>query len=135
MNFQILGPLLVTDDDDREIGLGGAKPAALLAILLLHPNEVVSSDRLIEELWDEQPPPTAAKSLQVHVSRLRRALGNGHGPDGGPVATRSGGYVLNAEPEQIDSLRFEALVNEGIAALEEGAHARASAVSRNGLRG
>jgi DNA-binding SARP family transcriptional activator/tetratricopeptide (TPR) repeat protein len=133
VNFQILGPLLVTDYDDREIALGGAKPAALLAILILHANEVVSRDRLIEELWDEHPPPTAAKSLQVHISRLRRALGNGHGPDGGPVVTRGGGYVLNAPPEQIDSLRFESLVHEGYAALEEGAHTRASARLRSAL--
>jgi DNA-binding SARP family transcriptional activator/tetratricopeptide (TPR) repeat protein len=133
VNFQILGPLLVTDDDHREIGLGGAKPAAVLAILLLHPNEVVSSDRLIDELWDEHPPPTAGKSLQVHISRLRRALGNGHGADGGPVLTRSGGYVLNVEPEQIDSARFETLVDEGVAAFEEGAHARASARLRCAL--
>jgi DNA-binding SARP family transcriptional activator len=133
VNFQILGPLLVTDDDDRELGLGGAKPAALLAILILHANEVVSSDRLIEEIWDEHPPPTAPKSLQVHVSRLRRALGNGRGPDGGPVVTRGGGYLLNASPEQIDSMRFESLVNEGREALEEGAHARASARLRAAL--
>src|SRR5436190_18055052 len=54
MQFQILGPLRVTDDRRPEVALGGAKPAALLAMLLLRPNELVASDRLIEDLWDGQ---------------------------------------------------------------------------------
>src|SRR4051812_43043747 len=100
MDFQILGPLRVIDADDHEVAIGGSKPAAVLALLLLHANEVVSADRLIEELWEGQPPATAAKSLQVHISRLRRALGDGH------VVTR-GGYVLEVEPEHVDAIRFE----------------------------
>ena len=73
MNFGILGPLEVTDDG-RRVELGGRKQRALLAILLLHANEVVSADKLIDELWGETPPPTAAKTLQAHVSRLRRSI-------------------------------------------------------------
>src|SRR4051794_29096124 len=107
MHFQILGPLRVTNGDEREITLGGAKPAALLAMLVLRSNEVISADRLIEDLWDGQPPATAAKTLQVHISRLRRALGEG------AIATGRGGYVLQVAPEQIDALRFQALVTEG----------------------
>ena len=81
MDFRILGPLEVTDEG-RELVIASGKQRALLAILLLHANEVVSSDRLIEELWGEEPPASAAKSLQVHVSRLRRALeGDGGGAD------------------------------------------------------
>src|SRR5687767_13551033 len=73
MEFRILGPLEVADDG-RRVELGGRKQRALLAILLLHANEVVSADKLIDELWGETPPPTAAKTLQAHVSRLRRAI-------------------------------------------------------------
>ena len=134
MHFQLLGPLRVTDGDDREIALGGAKPAAVLAMLLLRPNEVVSADRLIEDLWEGDPPPTAAKTLQVHMSRLRRALGEPHnGDSGGTIQTTGGGYLLHVEPDQVDALRFERLVAEGTAALSEGAHARASARTREAL--
>src|SRR5258705_12719053 len=120
MQFQILGPLRVTDGDDREVVLSGAKPAAVLAMLIVHANELVSSDRLIEDLWDGQPPPTAAKTLQVHVSRLRRALGDAkNGDRGGAVVTTRGGYVLSVESDPIDAQRFQTLVTEGQAALGE----------------
>jgi DNA-binding SARP family transcriptional activator len=128
IQFQILGPLRVTDGDEREIVLGGAKPSALLSMLLLRPNQVVSPDRLIEDLWEGEPPATAAKTLQVHVSRLRRALG-----DDDAIETSRGGYTLRVEPDQVDVLRFEALVVEGRAALAEGAHSRASARLRSAL--
>src|SRR5690349_14013682 len=100
MQFQILGPLRVSNGTG-DITLGGAKPAAVLAMLLLRPNELVAADRLIEDLWEGTPPPTAAKTLQVHMSRLRRALGEA------PIETTSGGYVLHVEDGQIDALRFE----------------------------
>jgi DNA-binding SARP family transcriptional activator len=70
MEFRLLGPLEVVEHD-RPVALGGVKQRSLLAVLLLHANQVVSADRLIDELWGDAPPPTAAKSLQVHVSRLR----------------------------------------------------------------
>jgi len=73
MEFRILGPLEVWDED-REVSLGGPKPRALLAVLLLHPNEVVPADRLIDELWGEDSPEDAAAALRVNVSRLRKAL-------------------------------------------------------------
>src|SRR3954451_21191581 len=126
-SFHILGPFRVTADDGGEIPLGGEKPAALLAMLVLRANELIASDRLIEDLWDGQPPATAAKTLQVHISRLRRTL------PADTIATTRGGYVLNAGPEQIDAERFEALVSDGTAALAEGAHARASARLRSAL--
>lgn len=134
MQFQILGPLRVTDREGREIALGGAKPAAVLAMLLLRPNELVPADRLIEDLWDGQPPATAAKTLQVHISRLRRAFGQGGNGDGdGPIVTGRGGYVLEVAPDAIDAHRFQTLVSEGRAALPEGAHRRASARLREAL--
>ena len=73
MDFRILGPLEVWDGDS-EVSLGGPKLRALLAVLLLRPNEVVPSDRLIDELWGADPPDRAGAALRVNVSRLRKAL-------------------------------------------------------------
>src|SRR6516165_1879950 len=101
MRFGILGPFEVADDQGRELALGGPKQRAVLAILLLHAGEVVSSDRLIEELWGERPPATAAKTVQVYVSNLRKALG------GGLLVTRSGGYVLPVTAVELDAREFE----------------------------
>ena len=86
MDFRILGPLEV-HDDGRPLELGGARQRALLAILLLQRGHVVTADRLIEDLYGGRPPATAAKSVQAHVSRLRRALGQE-----GRLRTRAGGY-------------------------------------------
>ncbi len=80
--------------------------ARVLAILLLHANAVVSSDRLVDELWGDTPPQTAAKSLQVHVSRLRKELGKDR------LGTRPPGYVLNLEAAELDLTRFEQLFGE-----------------------
>ena len=74
MDFRLLGPLEVAEHE-RSLRLGGLKQRSLLAILLLHANEVVSTDRLHAELWGDRPPSTAAKSIQVYVSRLRKELG------------------------------------------------------------
>ena len=80
MNFRILGPLEVLDEG-RALSVGGSKQRALLALLVLHANEPLSTDRLIDALWAERPPATAAKTVQVHVSRLRKALAGGAGGD------------------------------------------------------
>ena len=108
MEFRLLGPVEVLRGEGRPVALGGAKPRALLALLLLHANEVVSRDRLIDTLWGDRPPGTAGHSLDVQVSRLRKAFE----PEE-LLLTRSGGYVLEVEPEQIDSHRFERLLEEG----------------------
>ena len=107
MEFRLLGPIEAVRDV-RSLPLGGAKPRALLALLLLHANEVVSRDRLIEALWPGRPPGSAEHSLDVQVSRLRKAFA----PDE-LLLTRSGGYVLEVEPDAIDSARFERLLDEG----------------------
>jgi DNA-binding SARP family transcriptional activator len=73
MDYRILGPLEVVDQS-RPLSLGGSRQRALLALLLLHPNEVVSTDRLLDELWREQPPESGPKAVQVLVSQLRKAL-------------------------------------------------------------
>ncbi len=113
MEFQILGPLEVRGDA-APVTLGAAKQRTLLAILLVHANEVVATDRLIEELWPE-PPKTAANALQVNIGKLRKALDPGRSP-GSPgelLVTRAPGYILRVEPDELDADRFERLLSEG----------------------
>ena len=105
MEFRILGPLEASDGNGP-VALGGARQRAVLAILLLHRNEVVSTDRLIDELWGEQPPETAKTALQGYVSRLRKALG----PASGTLVTQAPGYVLQVAPGRLDRDGFEALL-------------------------
>ena len=104
MDFRLLGPLEVVDDDGVALPLGGPRPRALLAQLLLHPNEVVSTDRLIDGIWGETPPASAANALQVHVHALRGALGADR------ILTRPPGYLLRVEEGELDAQRFEQLV-------------------------
>jgi DNA-binding SARP family transcriptional activator len=113
MDFRILGPLEVLDEG-RQVALEGSKQRALLAVLLLHANETLSTDRLLDELWGERPPATAAKSVQVHISRLRKALAGGTGDRRADLlVTRGHGYQLEIDPERLDSHRFERLAAEG----------------------
>ena len=107
--------------------VGAPKVRALLAVLLLHRGEVVSTDRLIDALWGERASPTAAKTVQVYMSNLRKALGDGL------VATEGHGYVLQAELGQLDVDRFEALVARGRGALEQGDTLTAAALLREAL--
>jgi predicted ATPase/DNA-binding SARP family transcriptional activator len=134
MRFGILGPLQVIGDDGRELALGGRMPRAVLALLLLRANEVVSSDQLVEELWGGAPPPSGAKGLHVHVSRLRRALAPGHSdPDGERLVTTAGGYVLRVGPEELDVQRCERLIGEGRSLLAAGRPDQALAVLSGAL--
>jgi YVTN family beta-propeller protein len=126
VEIRILGPLEVVEDG-RPVVVGAPKVRALLAVLLLHRGEVVSTDRLIDALWGERASPTAAKTVQVYVSNLRKALGDGL------VVTEGRGYVLHAEPGQVDVDRFEALVAQGRRALEQGDALTGAAVLRDGL--
>src|SRR5262245_49035144 len=105
MRYRILGPLEVFDGE-RSIPLGGAKQRALLAVLLLHANEVVSTDRLIDDLWGEHPPETASTALQGYVSRLRKALG------AEVLVTRAPGYALQLDGHEFDLERLDALLEE-----------------------
>lgn len=113
MEFRILGRLEVLEDG-RQLGLGGTRQRAVLAVLLLHRRDVVSIDRLVDELWGELPPPTAAQTIRVYVSRLRKLLGDG------VLETRGRGYLLAVDPARVDADRFEALVADGRAAREAG---------------
>jgi DNA-binding SARP family transcriptional activator/class 3 adenylate cyclase len=131
MDFLILGPLEARIDG-RELPLGGTKQRALLALLLLHRNEVVSTDRLIDGLWGEQPPATAAKVVQVYVSRLRRLLGPA-GQGRGRLVTRPPGYLLQLDPDELDLDRCERLVEEAGRAMAAGDPAAAAAALRRAL--
>jgi DNA-binding SARP family transcriptional activator/DNA-binding beta-propeller fold protein YncE len=106
VEFRILGSVEVVDDG-RPIAIRRGKELALLAYLLLHANEVIPSERLIDELWGEMSPSTAPKILQNAVSHLRRALGEDR------IATRGPGYVLRVEDGELDVKEFDRLAREG----------------------
>jgi DNA-binding SARP family transcriptional activator len=132
MDFRILGPVEVLDED-RVITLGGPKQRALLALLVLHANEALSSDRLIDELWGEEPPATAAKTLQAHISRLRKALDGRSASRGELVLTREHGYELRVDPERVDCHSFERLILEGRSELVAGRPERAASAFESAL--
>ena len=99
MDFRILGPLEVAQDG-HSLALGGAQQRALLAVLLIHRGEVLSTDRLIDELWGERAPSSAIKIVQGYVSQLRKALGDD------VILTRGHGYLLAVESERVDARPF-----------------------------
>jgi DNA-binding SARP family transcriptional activator len=109
LEFRILGPLEVLDEG-AEVRLGGRNQRALLAVLLLNANRPVSTERLVDLLWGENPPRTATTSLQNTVSQLRRLLGSGF------LQTRPAGYVLEVDESQLDLSRFELLLRRARAA-------------------
>jgi DNA-binding SARP family transcriptional activator len=108
---------------DRVVPIGGGRRLSLLALLLINANEVVSAERLIDQLWGESPPATATKSLQVRVSELRRALGGA----AAPLLTRGNGYLLRMADDELDSRRFEVGLGDGQRRLGTG-DARGAAV-------
>jgi DNA-binding SARP family transcriptional activator len=105
VDFRILGPLEVWEGENQ-ISVRGSKQRALLAVLLLHANEIVSTDRLVDLVWGDDPPEAGGTALRVRVSQLRKALGEG----GAAIVTRTPGYVLELSDEQLDLRRFERLV-------------------------
>ena len=119
VQFRILGPLEVLDGQ-RPVELGRPKQRALLAVLLVHANQVVTLDRLIEELWGEQPPAQATASLQAYISNLRRAL-EPERPARTPsrvLVTQPPGYRLVVDLQNLDAARFMALAEQGHRLLE-----------------
>src|SRR3954451_2374057 len=121
MEVRILGPLEVSAESGP-IALAGIKPRAVLAMLLPHANEPVSADRLALALWGDDAPAGAVKTVQVHVSRLRKALG-----DPRLVETTSGGYRLCVRPDELDADRFDRGVEAGRRALAAGRPEEAAA--------
>src|SRR5574341_1231155 len=113
MQFGLLGPLVATDDGGQPIALPTGKPRMVLAVLLLSPNAVVRIHRLIDAVWEEEPPKTARQTIQYFVHKLRKALAT-NGQSGEEVlTTEAGGYRLEVAPENLDVIRFERLVARG----------------------
>ncbi len=127
--FHLLGPVALRVDG-QEAAMPG-KQRALLAALLVNANEVVSTDRLIDALWGEEPPARAAKALQVHVSQLRKLLSGTRSQ--ARLLTHHPGYVLEIDRDSVDALRFERLADEGRLALSDGLPELAAARLREGL--
>jgi DNA-binding SARP family transcriptional activator len=124
VDLGILGPFEVCIDRGPPIALGGVRQQALLALLALHANEVVSTDRLVDELWGEEPPPTAVHTVQVFVSRLRRALGAASER----LITRPPGYAFELAIDELDAARCEHLYASARAALAGSDAARSAAL-------
>jgi DNA-binding SARP family transcriptional activator len=127
VEFRILGPLEVLDDG-RPVALPGGRGRALLALLILHAGEVISADRLIDELWGEGPPPTATTALQGLVSTLRKRLepARSGGEARAVLRTVPPGYVLATDPTSVDANLFRRLLEEasGATAAERSARLR-----------
>ena len=126
MDFRILGPLHISRDG-RQLGLGGHRQKVVVCLLLLHANEVISAEQIIDVLWGEAAPETARKALQVYISRLRRILG------AGVLETRAPGYLIRVPDGELDAQRFERLLAQGKQALATGDPGRAAALLRTAL--
>jgi DNA-binding SARP family transcriptional activator len=120
MEFRLLGALEVSDAG-RPVSLGAQKQRAVLAVLLLHGDELVTSERLLEDVWSDGPPPTARTALQGYVSRLRKALGSDL------IRTHDAGYLFDLASQDLDSREFERLLAESRSGRAEGDVARAAA--------
>ena len=134
MEFRLLGPLEVAEDG-RTVSLGGSRASALFALLLLHRNEVLAIDRIVEELWPDRPPKTGGQVVRVYVSHLRKALEpNRLRSDQHQVLlTRRNGYVLRVDNGQLDVDLFETLREDGRRLLADGESAEAAARLEKGL--
>jgi len=128
MDFSVLGPLEVASGGEQ-VALAGAKQRAVLAVLLLRAGEVVPMERLVDEVWGDDPPPSAAHSLESYISRLRQ-LFNGHGP---VLVRRGAGYVLELSGATLDARTFLELQDEASAAVAHENHAQAAALAVEAL--
>jgi predicted ATPase/DNA-binding SARP family transcriptional activator len=126
IEFRILGSVEAVGDDGP-VALGGPKQRALLAVLLLNANAVVSRDQLVDALWGDEPPRSAVSSLQVYVHGLRQALGAKR------IERQGTGYRLRLDPAELDLARFERLVEQAAAALASGRAADAAEDLRGAL--
>ena len=115
MEFRLLGPFDVWRDG-APLALGGRRQRAVLALLVMHAGAVVSTDRIVEEIWAGDPPPSAVRTIHSYVSRLRSILADESGRD--LLVRRDPGYVLDVDRSSVDVARFERLVGDGLAALD-----------------
>jgi DNA-binding SARP family transcriptional activator len=128
MQYRVLGPIEV-EDAGRPLALRGVKQCALLGIFLLHPNEVLTPDRLLEDLWGGNPPGTGRTALGMQIWRLRKFLGEA----GGALETHPSGYLLSVEPDSVDLYRFETQLSDGDRSMKAGAFATAAKTLRQAL--
>ena len=128
VEIRLLGPLEALGGDGSPIGVGGQKERTALGLLALSANRAVSEDRLIDALWAEEPPRTAARTLQSHLSRLRQAIGGE-----ASLEASGGGWVLRIDSETVDAVRFEALVARGRRAASAGDQLDAGVALREAL--
>ncbi|HYV77211.1 MAG TPA: AfsR/SARP family transcriptional regulator, partial [Streptosporangiaceae bacterium] len=133
-DFGILGPLEVSRCGSV-VPLGGPRQRAVLALLLLEANRVVSLDRLAEDVWGGHPPDGWVTTVQIYVSHLRQALepARARGAAGDVLVTRNPGYLLRVNREQLDATRFQDGFAAGRTALEEGRYAEAAGTLRQAL--
>ena len=122
----MLGPLEALADG-VPVKLGGSRPRAVLAVLLLHSGQVISTSRLIDEVWADDPPDTAGNVVQGYVSQLRKERGRE------TIETREPGYLLRIEHGSLDLHRFERLVSDGAELLERGRAEDAAMLLRESL--
>jgi DNA-binding SARP family transcriptional activator len=123
VRFDLLGPVTLTVDDGAQVALGGPRRRALLAMLLLHANDSVSTDALAEVVWDGTPPPGFVTAMRTHVMRLRQAIG----PEAAArISTRSSGYQIRLDEKELDVLEFEALCREAGVAMRARSWAQVS---------
>jgi len=130
LEFCVLGPVEVSEGG-QNLPLGGPKQRALFADLILNAGTIVSTAQLIDDVWGDVSPPTAGHTVETYIARLRRVLRDGSRPE--VLLTRSPGYLLDVEFEQVDALRFGQLVEAGTAAAGRGDHKEASALLRAAL--
>jgi DNA-binding SARP family transcriptional activator/WD40 repeat protein/energy-coupling factor transporter ATP-binding protein EcfA2 len=129
MRFLVLGPVEVLGEEGQRIVLAGAKERTVLAALVARSGAIVSADELIEELWGDDPPRTARRTLGIYVSRLRKSLERGNraeSPD--VIRAAGGGYAFDQDRRGIDAVRFDALAEQGRELLDQGDSERASVV-------
>ncbi|MEA3020824.1 MAG: hypothetical protein QOI47_2348, partial [Actinomycetota bacterium] len=136
VQVRLLGPVEIIRDGRASVAVGGPKERALLAYLALRPNEVASEDALVNALWADEPPRTAARTLQAYLSRLRKVLAEATNDDGGLVAleSRPGGWMLRADADAIDVTAVEAVRARAHAASSGGDVATAALVLADALR-
>jgi DNA-binding SARP family transcriptional activator/tetratricopeptide (TPR) repeat protein len=133
MEFGVLGPLQVRSDG-RPVPVGAPLQRALLAALLLHANQVVAAEQLIDYLWDQTPPPSARTTLQNYILRLRRLLPERPERAAGQLlVTRAPGYLLQLRPGELDLDRFQGLVADARASTTHGQIERAASLLRDAL--
>jgi DNA-binding SARP family transcriptional activator len=126
MEYRLLGPLEVLDASGKKLHLGGAMQQSVLASLLLRADQTVALERIVDELWEE-PPPTAARTVQAYVSRLRHELPHG------AIESRPGGYAVVLDGHEFDLHAFERLAGQGHAALAIGECERAASLLREAI--